>query len=166
MLLTFVVSLKEIANIIELVRRNWKCCGLSPPENTVTEQFVRNEASKEGILEHGPKTDVDRASTSRNPFMEPCVGGLYPTPTEGKLEHAKVAGIEFDMSIYDHSSVKDIVSHSIKTSGSWELQDTQKLMNLMECPPSERESRVFMDVGANTDGTRLLRRNGVLGHIV
>ena len=104
-----------------------------------------------GIFEHDTKVDVDVDGTvsSRIPFADPCLDGKYPTPTEGKLAHAKVSGTEFDMFVYDHSSVRDIVSHSIKTSGSWELQDTQKLMNLMACPASECQNRVFMDIGAN-----------------
>ena len=142
-------SVKEFANAVIMVRRKWISCGTPAAGNSVTEQISRNEASDEGIFEHGAKTDVVASSTSRISLKDPCVGGLYPTPSEGKLAHAKVSGTEFDMFIYDHSSVRDIVSHSIKTSGSWELQDTQKLMNLMTCPASECQNRVFMDIGAN-----------------
>ena len=124
-------------------------CALSAADNTVPEQYDRNDAFEVGSFEHSLNTEVKRAGNSRIPFPDPCVGGSYPTPTEGKIAHAKFSGTEFEMFIYDHSSVRDIVSHSIRAIGSWELDDTQKLMNLMTCPQSERRRCVFMDVGAN-----------------
>ena len=150
-LLTCAFAFKECANAVLMVRRKWKSCGVSAAANSVTEQISLHEASAVATSEHVAKTDVDVdcTSTSLIPFTDPCVGGLYPKPIEGKLAHVKVSGTEFDMFVYDHSSVRDIVSHSIKTSGSWELQDTQKLMNLMPCHTSECHKRVFMDIGAN-----------------
>ena len=146
--LTCAVSVKRLLRE-SYAEVKWKSCALSSADNTVPQQYARNDAFEVGSFEHSLNTDVKGAGNSRIPFPDPCVGGLYPTPTEGKLAHAKFSGTEFAMFIYDHSSVRDIVSHSIKASGSWELDDTQKLMNLMTCPQSQRQRCVFMDVGAN-----------------
>jgi len=65
----------------------------------------------------------------------------------GKLAHARVAGTEFDMFVYGSSGVRDIVSDAIAGSGSWEREDTEKLMSLLSRDNSTKGS--FLDVGAN-----------------
>ena len=108
---------------------------------------------------------VDHVQTLRPHFPDPCIGGLYPAPAEGKMVRAKALGTEFDMYVYDHESVRDIVSDSIKASGSWELRETQMLLNLVSCAPSGNCSkRVFLDVGANIGWYSLTAAN--LGYLV
>ena len=151
-LLTCAVFVTKTVDRIMCVAAHWDSRGLSTANSTFPGQFTYDEAAVDdeaGIFEHDPKIDVDRASIPRVRFTNPCAGSLYPTPAEGKLARAKVSRTEFSLFIYDHNSVKDIVSHSIRTSGSWELQETQKLMGLMPCAPTECHNRVFVDIGAN-----------------
>ena len=81
------------------------------------------------------------------------------------MVRAKVLGTEFDMYVYSHESVRDIVSDSIKASGSWEKRETQMLMNLVSCASSDECSKhVFLDVGANIGWYSLTAAN--LGYSV
>ena len=152
-LLTLVLLLVCAISMKEIVHGTGFLCSISnSPDNIVPEQIAHGVSMADvsgGISNHNANTVVGRSRTSQNHFLDPCAGNLYPTPEEGKLVRAKVSGTEFDMFIYDHDSVKDIVSGSIKASGSWEMRDTQVLMNLMRCDSSQCENRVFMDVGAN-----------------
>jgi len=108
---------------------------------------------------------VDHVQTLRPHFPDPCIGGLYPTPAEGKMVRAKALGTEFGMYVYDHESVRDIVSDSIKASGSWELRETQMLLSLVSCDSSgDCSKRVFLDVGANIGWYSLTAAN--LGYLV
>ena len=50
----------------------------------------------------------------------------------GRRVHASAAGKQFDMFVYAASSgVRDIVSESISSTGSWERGDTENLMSLL-----------------------------------
>jgi hypothetical protein len=81
------------------------------------------------------------------------------------MVRANVLGTEFDMNVYSHESVRDIVSDSIKASGSWEKRETQMLMSLVSCDSSvECAKRVFLDVGANIGWYSLTAAN--LGYSV
>ena len=146
LLLVCVISAKELNNDIGWVTRRWRSrAPLSEsPDMTATENlFLHSEI----FADEKPAYAV--GNLNQDHFPNPCFGSLYPTPAEGKLVQARVSGIEFSMFVYDHGSVKDIVSDSIKTSGSWETRDTQMLMNLMKCASSDCQNRVFLDVGAN-----------------
>jgi FkbM family methyltransferase len=124
-------------------------------QNSSTEQLAQNKIGvntyREGLREESnSKYIVDHVQILRPRFPDPCIGNLYPTPAEGKMVRAKVLDIEFDMYVYDHESVRDIVSDSIKASGAWEKRETQMLLNLVSCASSDDcQKRVFLDVGAN-----------------
>ena len=98
----------------EIVHGTGFLCSISnSPDNIVPEQIAHGVSMADvsgGISNHNVNTVVGRSRTSQNHFLDPCAGNLYPTPEEGKLVRAKVSGTEFDMFIYDHDSVKDIVS--------------------------------------------------------
>jgi hypothetical protein len=58
----------------------------------------------------------------------------------GRRVHASAAGKQFDILVYVRSSgVRDIVSESISSTGSWERGDTEKLMSLL--PHDDEELR-------------------------
>ena len=92
----------------------------------------------------------------------------------GRRVHASTAGKQFDMFVYAASSgVRDIVSESISSNGSWERGDTEKLMSLLphdealhgeKIDGSARKKGVFLDVGANVGWFSMVALN--LGHDV
>ena len=93
----------------------------------------------------------------------------------GRRVHASTAGKQFDMFVYAASSgVRDIVSESISSVGSWERGDTEKLMSLLpqddeallgeKIDGSARKREVFLDVGANVGWFSMVALN--LGHEV
>ena len=113
----------------------------------------------------GQTAVVPEKPTLRPRFPDPCIGSLYPTPAVGKMVRAKILGAAFDMYVYDHESVRDIVSDSIKASGAWETRETRMLMNLVSCASSDDcPKRVFLDVGANIGWYSLTAAN--LGYSV
>ena len=127
----------------------------SSTENRIQSSYGVNKDDRTGIRDEESIGDTskyipDSGQTSQPHFPDPCIGNLYPTPAEGKMVRANVLGIEFDMYVYSHESVRDIVSDSIKASGSWEMRETQMLMNLVSCDSADEcAKRVFLDVGAN-----------------
>ena len=87
----------------------------------------------------------DHSNTHAMPVTHDSPCKTADRPNTGKQTRAFVAGVKFDIYIYDHASVGDIVSHSIKRSGSWEKTDTEKIMSHL----SRSKEGVLLDVGAN-----------------
>ena len=92
----------------------------------------------------------------------PC--SSFTFPEEGKLVAARILDVKFEMMVYHHGSVGDIVSDHIRRSGSWEKDETERLLKLLECTTEECPSRVFVDVGANIGWFSLVALH--MGHTV
>ena len=153
--------------------------------------FVRLNASTRTAF-RGERTECTTSSTSSDKQGE-LAPSAPPTPKRevnddvcsvldrarrdhlGRRVHASAAGKRFDMFVYAASSdVRDIVSESISSTGSWERGDTEKLMPVLPHDDEElhgekidgswRKKGVFLDVGANVGWFSMVALN--LGHEV
>ena len=77
---------------------------------------------------------------------------FFDTSTARRVS-ASVAGAHFHMYVYNqHAGIRDIVSESIKRTGSWEKSDTETVLSLLSCPQlasCDDEKGVLLDIGAN-----------------
>ena len=152
--------------------------------------FVRLNASTRTAF-RGERTERTASSTSSDKQRE-LTPSAPPTPKRevnddvcsmldrarrdhlGRRVHASAAGKQFDMFVYAGSSgVRDIVSESISSTGTWERGDNEKLMSLLphdeelhseKIDKSARKKGVFLDVGANVGWFSMVALN--LGHEV
>ena len=86
---------------------------------------------------------VITSPTPHKSYKSPCETAAWPDT--GKNTRATVSGIDFNIYVYDHSSVRDVVSGSIKSSAAWEKPDTERILQLL----SRNGDGVLLDVGAN-----------------
>ena len=104
-----------------------------------------NDASCQRTVGHNV-TQIEPVIVSPSPlntYKSPCENAALPTT--GKKTRAHVSGVDFNIFVYDHVSVRDIVSGSIKSSGAWEKGDTERIMKIL----SRNSVGVLLDIGAN-----------------
>ena len=143
-------------------------------------------------IRHAQSTRYSYASILSTPVQDACDVFLLRA-NDGAARFAKrvgarVAGVSFDMYVYGGtSSVRDIVSESIASRGTWEREETERLMRLFPCEEEEEETAsapltnasfakickpksfrgkkgVFVDVGANVGWFSMVALS--LGHSV